>query len=812
MHHRILFDRLKNSLSPEWSLTDAEVIKLSQQYGLNDILVINTNRWLDIFTDVLKDPMIWFLIGCSILFALIGKYNQTIILLSATIPLITMDGFLHWRTNNATLPLKNRLTTSTTVVRNDRQVIIPITELVPGDIVILSMGHTIPADGLIVGGVDIKIDESALTGEAMPISKSDINLLKDSKDATDQQWGFAGTKLLTGNMQLRIVYTGAETLYGEIIHSVQTIKHQQTPLQRALGRLVFNLIIAACILCVTLALVRFLQGFGIIDALLSAAILALAALPDEFPVVFTLFLGVGVYRLARKNTLVRRSVSIENIGRVTTICTDKTGTITEGKLSLNSAIMAREISEADIIKIAAYASRIHSGDPIDIAIHSKKQYLNIEVQEPLQTFPFTEERLQETAVLYDGSKYIYATKGSPEKILSISRLSEQDNKFWQEQINESTAQGFKVLGVARNDKSASSAIHEPAENYDFLGILLFTDPVRVGVTEALNSCLQSDIHVLMITGDHPQTAKTIAKEIGLGGGNPIVVTASEAEQKAAKATYNYYRTVHVIARAIPTQKLKIVESLQSFSDIVVVTGDGVNDVPALKQADIGIAMGLRGTQSAKEAAKMVLLDDNFNSIVAAISEGRQLFKNLQLSFKYLLLIHIPFILSACIIPLLGFPLLYEPIHIVLIELFIHPTSMLVFQDTPDLTYMSKATIHGNINFFEKKDWIRILTVGVISTIIITLSYFVLLNQNDTVEHARAFAFALLAVASASFTIALTKCKTKIANIVIFFTLLIIFCVIQIPFINSIFDITPLYLHDWLIILFFGFILIAISKF
>lgn len=812
MHHKILFERLKNSLSPDWSLTDAEVTKLSQQYGLNDIMVITANRWLDIFIDVVKDPMIWFLFGCSFLFALLGKYNQTVILLLATIPLITMDGFLHWRTSNAILPLKNRLATTTLVVRNDRQVIIPITELVPGDLVIISIGDTLPADGLIVGGVDIKIDESALTGEAMPISKRDINLLKDINDTTDQQWGFAGTKLLTGKMQLRVVYTGPETLYGEIIHSVQTTQHQQTPLQRALGRLVFNLIITACTLCIILALVRYLQGFGIIDALLSAAILAIAALPDEFPVVFTLFLGVGVYRLARKNTLVRRAVSIENIGRVTTICTDKTGTITEGKLSLNSAIMGPKLSEAGIIKMAAYASRIHSGDPVDEAIHNKAQHLNIEIQAPLQTFPFTEERLQETAVLYDGSKYSYAAKGSPEKMLSISKLSEQDYKFWQEQINASTAKGFKVLGVAYNDKSESNAIHEPLENYDFLGILLFSDPVRKGVKEALTSCLQSDIHVLMITGDHPQTAKTIAQEIGLGGGDPIVVTANEAEQKATRANYNYYRTVHVIARAIPTQKLKIIEALQSFSEIVIVTGDGVNDVPALKQADIGIAMGLKGTQSAKEAAKMVLLDDDFSSIVAAISEGRQLFKNLQSSFKYLLLIHIPFILSACIIPLLGFPLLYEPIHIVLIELFIHPTSMLVFQDTPVNTSMTKAAIHGNISFFETKDWVRILVIGAISTAIITLSYFFLLKQNNSVEHARAFAFALLAIASASFTIALTKCKTKIANIIILFTLLIIFCVIQTPILNSVFDVTPLHLNDWLIILLVGAILIAISIF
>lgn len=714
-----------------------------------------------------------------------------------------MDGFLHWRTSNATKPLKSRLSTIAHVIRNQIKNEIPIADIVPGDLIIVNMGDSFPADGLIVGGADIKVDESALTGEAMPVSKQDINSLDNLSDATDAQWGYAGTIVLTGHALVRIIYTGSQTLYGEIIHSVQTSQHQQTHLQKSLNLLILNLIIAASVLCIILAIVRYQQGFGIVDALLSAAILAIAALPDEFPVVFTLFLGVGVFRLAKHNTLVRRAVSIENIGRVTTICVDKTGTITEGKLKFNSAITANDIAQTKIIEIAALASRLNSGDPIDQAIHNQAKLHEINIPTPFHVFPFTEERLRETAIIQSNNTYFYAAKGAPEKIVAMSNLSEPELKFWHEQINNESSKGYKLLAIAYCE-THNDPLQEPEKNFTFVGLLIFSDPVKKGVKEAVEICLKSGIHVLMITGDHPQTAKNVAKEIGLGAGHPIVVTAHNAEQHSEVAKYNYYRTVHVIARAIPSQKFKIVSALQSYSEIVVLTGDGINDVPALKKADIGIAMGLKGTQSAKDAAKMILLDDNFSSIVAAISEGRQLFKNLQLSFKYLLLIHIPFVLSACIIPLLGFPLLYEPIHIVLIELFIHPTAMLVFQDIPESMQLSKIIHRQKIKFFDKLDWVRITTIGAMTTILITVSYVVLLQQEASPQHARAFALGLLSAISAGITGGLSKCKTKVANFIILLTLILIFIVIQTP-ISSLIDVTPLDLTDWILILIVGVI-------
>ncbi|HSW70888.1 MAG TPA: HAD-IC family P-type ATPase, partial [Gammaproteobacteria bacterium] len=640
-----------------------------------------------------------------------------------------------------------------------------------------------------------------------------INKIDQRKVAiSDEQWGFAGTILLTGNALVRVMYTGQQSLYGEIITSVVITQHQQTPLQKAVAQLILKLIIAASILSAILAISRYAQGFGIIDALFSAAIFAVGALPDEFPVVFTFFLGLGVYRLAKNKALVRRAVSIENIGRVTTICSDKTGTITEGKLQLLHIFPDKELSEKDVIKQAALASRVQSGDPLDLAIYATINDLNLTLPDVKSTFPFTEERLRETGVILEKNReYLFSTKGSPEKILEISSLSADKKQYWHQKILEYSSQGYKTIAVASQIQKSATADIEPVDNYHFSGLLVFSDPVRKEVRNAVLRCLKSGIHVLMITGDHPETARMIAKEIGLGNGNPKVILASEAQKHSKETKENYYKSIDVIARAIPSEKQYIVKSLQDFGEIVAVTGDGVNDIPALKVADIGIAMGQSGSQSAREAAKIILLDNNFNSIVNAISEGQQLFKNLKLSFKYLIMIHIPFVFSAALIPLLGYPLLYRPINIVFIELIIHPTCMLVFQNFPDVEKLNRAMTNAKIGFFQKLDWLSISVVGILTTAVIIIGYTMILNTTNNVEHARAFSMASLGIMSAAITASLSNLRTKISITIVGFTLLCTIASIQLTSLAKIFEVTPLHFLDWVSVLIIGVITVILSK-
>jgi Ca2+-transporting ATPase len=524
--------------------------------------------------------------------------------------------------------------------------------------------------------------------------------------------------------------------------------------------------------------------------------LAVAALPEEFPVVFTFFLGVGVYRLARRQALVRRAVAVENIGRVTCICSDKTGTMTEGRLVLAHQEPAPGGSAERLVRLAALAARGDSGDPLDKAL--------IDAAGPsdfvrLATFPFTEDRRRETAVARgpDG-QCLAVVKGAPETVLRMCRLEEAEAARWREKVEGFASTGHKVIACAAQSlDEANWPGGEPDRGYSLHGILAFEDRVRPGVKEAVQACQAAGIRVIMVTGDHPATAEAIAREIGMGDGAPVVVMGEEMQDERASPRATRWEGADVIARAIPSQKLELVQALQATGEIVAVTGDGVNDVPALQAADIGIAMGERGTRSAREVAAIVLLDDNFRTIVRAIAEGRQLFRNLQLSFAYLLMVHIPLVLSAAIIPLAGYPLLYLPIHIVWLELIIHPTALLVFQELPTTAKLMPAERDGGeARFFGIGSWLAIGTVGTMITAVVVFGYDYALGAGGDVEHARAMALVALIVAGAIITATLSMLSSWAARIVVLASLASLGLLVQIPALASLVHLRPLHLNDW----------------
>lgn len=801
MFRHLPLARINHSLLSSWSLDDQRADENRRHYGSNDILEKSGHGWLGLLRDTLLDPMIWFLFVTGMLFLWLREYTESLILLMAIIPIGGMDAFLHWRTQVSTQALSSRLVTYATVIRAGKECCIPATELIPGDLVIVTAGHYFPADGIILEATNVQVDESSLTGEAFPVLKSPLNALPQGEFSPligYQHWGMVGTRLLTGRAVIRVVYTGKETLYGEIVASVQEAHYQRTPLQQALMRLVVTLIIVATGLCVLLSVIRFYQGFGLVDAILSGATLAVAALPDEFPMVFTFFLGVGVYRLAQKHALVRRAVSVENIGRVTTICTDKTGTVTEGHFHIAALRLAENISQHTLLQCARLAARRESHDPLDAAILDTHNNHDDDIHglTLLHTYPFTEDRKRETAIYAKNNGMLIVSKGAPETLLAKSILDAQQLDDWQHQVTDLAREGYKVIGCVRY-QSRSHIADEPDQAYEWLGLIAFMDPPRQEVYAAIQYCQMHRLHVLMITGDHPDTARTIAAKIGLGNGAPNVITAEEADDILHERGGAFLRNVHVIARAVPAQKFAIVNALKRLNEVVVVTGDGVNDVPALRAADIGIAMGERGTQSAREAASIVLLDDNFGSIVNAINEGRQLFKNLQLSFKYLLMIHIPYVLSATLIPLFGFPLLYYPIQIVWIELFIHPTCMLVFQALPDNSLSTNDRLSmRRISFFSTFDWWGISVVGAYTTVMVLLAYLITLRITEDPAAARANAFAAVGLTHIALTIGLSRLKNMTSRVVIAASCVMLFGLVQVPAISHYFNMQPPNLITW----------------
>jgi Ca2+-transporting ATPase len=738
--------------------------------------------------------MLWFLVLTAGLFGLLGQTTESLTLLVALVPLLGMDAYLHRRTSASSAGLASRLASSARVSRDGQWREIPSRELVPGDLVEVTPGEYFPADGLLVSGAGLQVDESTLTGESLPVAKRALDPASPlPASASDEHWGTAGTRLLTGTARLRIVFIGGETRYGEIVRLATEGSHAATPLQQAIGELVAVLIGLAVVMCVVLAAIRLWHGHGWIDAVLSAVTLAVAALPEEFPVVYTFFLGVGVFRLARRNALVRRAVAVENIGRVSCIVSDKTGTITAGSLVLAHRTPAGGFDEDSLLEAAAFASRPDSGDPLDQALRGAAGPLPSATR--LADFPFTETRRRETVALRrEGTGVVVFTKGAPETVLALCELSDGDRAGWLEKVEAYARSGHKVIGCAiRSMPTGATVDGEPQAGFEFAGLLAFEDPVREGVRDAIAQCMGAGMRVIMVTGDHPATAAAIAGEIGLGGSQPRVVVLAPDDD--AGAVLRAHRGVHVVARATPPQKLDLVQALRTEGELVAVTGDGVNDVPALRLADIGVAMGERGTRSAREVAPVVLLDDNFRTIVDAVAEGRQLFRNLRLAFAYLLLVHLPLVIGAAAIPLMDLPLLFLPVHIVWLELVIHPTAMLAFQDLPAAGPLAAVRHRRRARFFSADSWSAIVLVGGLLSVAVVWSYLYALGADRDVPHARAMALSVLLTASAGITAGLTRMRQATARWLVVGTLASLGALVQIPTLSRLLSLRPLHGAD-----------------
>lgn len=527
MYRKVSIKNIKDLVLKSSGLEVNDVIEQRKVFGTNTIVEDTGHPWKALVSDTLKDPMVWFLIGIATLFFIIGDRKEAFILFVATLPLILMDAFLHWRTQASTSGLKSQLSSKVLVLRAGVKQKINSLDLVPGDLVILSEENNfLPADGYWEKTDSLQLDESVLTGESLPIVKSStiLEFKYDQEELSIESncLGYAGTRVLSGNGLLRILSTGKNTSYGEIIQSVVTINHEQTPLQRAIFELTRYLIMAAILFCFLLAGIRYYQGHGWLDALLSAGVLAVAAIPEEFPVVFSFFLGVGVYRLAKHRALVRKAVSVENIGRVTQICTDKTGTITRGELQLAHVDLFPGIGEEHIISLALVASNLKGSDPVDVAIIEASRNKNIIIPERIHTIPFTEDRKRETAFFIKDDKNFCVVKGSPEVVMGLSNLAEGEFNEWNQRVLKWAKGGHKVLAVASSviEGTDGKSFEGPTRGFSFLGLLVFEDPARPEVKNAILYCQRNAIKVLMITGDHPQTAEAIARDIGLGVDSP----------------------------------------------------------------------------------------------------------------------------------------------------------------------------------------------------------------------------------------------------------------------------------------------------
>jgi Ca2+-transporting ATPase len=647
-------------------------------------------------------------------------------------------------------------------------------EIVRGDLCLLHEGDRVPADGVLISSEGVTIDESLLTGESEPVHK--IARACDARQAMapqpetrpgghDQPFAFAGTTLVQGHGQLRVTATGAASQVGRIGAALRDTGLERTPLERQVGRLVTLFGIAGVAVSLFLVAWYVATRGNWLDAVLAGIALALSLLPEEFVVVLTVFPALGAWRLARANVLTRRLAAIETLGTTSVLCVDKTGTLTENRMSVATLYADGEqlaVGEATtelpepfhrLVEYALLASPPDSPDPMDKAVQRLGQRA-LRATEHLH--PAWTEAAEygltsvQRAVSYawiggPDSTAAVGAKGAPEAIADLCHLDGPDTARVLATANTLAAAGLRVLAVA-SASFAGPPWPEVAHDFDFVlaGLVGFADPLRPGIAAATRECQAAGIRVVMITGDYPATARHIAREAGIGDSEPVTGDDLARLDKAALATR--LRSAQVCARVLPEQKLAIVQALQGAGEIVTMTGDGVNDAPALRAAHVGVAMGLRGTDVARQAASLVLLDDRFASIVAAVRLGRHIFDNMRKALVYIVSAHVPTAGMALLPVLLGWPIFLYPIHIVFLELLIAPTCSLAFEnEAPEPDLMRRRPRDPDAPLLSMGALLYGLAQGLVVLATVLVAYGWALDRLDP-PVARAFAFCVLILA------------------------------------------------------------------
>lgn len=663
-------------------LSSAEAQQRLKTHGYNELSTSGSKSIWTLALEVIKEPMFLLLIACGVLYMILGDYKEGIILISTISIIILITFFQHRKTEKALEALKNLSSPRALVIRDGVEKRIPGREVVPDDIVMLHEGDRIPADGQLIEAINLQVDESILTGESVPVTKGITDLTHVI---------LSGTLVTKGRGVMKVLKTGQSTEFGKIGSSLQSIEEEQTPLQKEMARLIRNLGIIGTILCVAVVLLFFFTRGNFIQSLLNGLSAAMAILPEEFPVILTVFFALGAWRLSKVNVLTRKPSAIETLGSTTVLCSDKTGTITQNKMIVASVYTGTEVipkerfseehAAQDILSSAILATHPESVDPMEKAIiNSMSENVGSDqVHDLLKEYPFSHELLAMTRLYSTGDKNTSYCKGAPETIFELCHFSTEEKDKGIEHVNQLAAQGLRVIAIATCDCPSSEVPESQLDlNLKFKGLLGLEDPIRPEVPDAINECRNAGIRVIMITGDFPETAKNIGQQIGLNA--ECLLTGDQLDQLSDEQLAEAIKSVSILARVKPEQKLRIVQALKMDNEIVAMTGDGVNDAPALKAAHIGVAMGNKGTDVAREASSLVLLDDNFTSIVGAIRMGRKIFDNLQKAMSYVLAIHVP-IIGLTLIPAFfaDLAIILMPLHIVFMELIIDPVSSVAFE-------------------------------------------------------------------------------------------------------------------------------------
>lgn len=674
-------------------LTSTEARRRLGVFGPNSLPSARPPTLRDRVLRLAREPMLILLLLAAAIYFVLGSMAEGIMLMLFAAFSISLMLIQERRSEGALAALQQLSAPMARVRRDGEDVRLAAADLVPGDLVLLNEGERVPADGVLVAAAHLAIDESLLTGESVPVDKSVSPT--EAPPATNRVFG--STLVVNGHGMARVTETGARTETGKLGASLASIVPEETHLQRATGRLVRVFGILALFVCGGLAVYYGLVMGDWLQGILSGIALGMAMLPEEFPVALAIFLAIGSWRLAQAGVLVRRAAAVEALGATTCLCVDKTGTITENRMQLrylDDGTTRLDVRQAAVLpasfvpllKSACYASRRGGYDPMDLAVFDLADSVlaaNLDEHAGLEReYGLTTTLLAISQVWRDGNGRIFvAAKGAPEAIIGMSAMNAPDTASMIERAHGLANQGLRVLAVAEAGWDGAVLPDDPRQfAFRYLGLLAFEDPVRASVPAAVTAAHAAGVEVKMITGDFPATARTIAAEAGIPSSE--VVTGDDLRGASPALMQEWARTVSVFARVRPEQKLELVDALQANGETVAMTGDGVNDAPALKSADIGIAMGKRGTDVAREAAGIVLLEEDFGRIIEGIRLGRRIFDNLRKVIIYIAAVHVPIAGLGFLPVVFGMPIAIWPLHVVVLEMVVDSMSSLAFEDTP----------------------------------------------------------------------------------------------------------------------------------
>lgn len=781
-------------------LTDAQVLSSREKHGQNVLDYKKENSFLNALKSIAKEPMVILLLVASSVYFMSGNAGDGFFLASAVVLVATISLYQDSRSRNALEKLKDFTQPKCKVIRNGEVVEIKSEDLVLGDSLMVEEGTSISADGEIIHSNDFSVNESILTGESLSVEKDQFK---------DDHFIYKGTAVAGGLAIATVTAIGNQTKLGAIGKSLEAIKEEKTPLEVQISDFVKKMVIAGAIVFLIVWAINYAQSLSVLDSLLKALTLAMSILPEEIPVAFTTFMALGAWRLMKMGIIVKQMKTVETLGSATIICVDKTGTITENKMSLAKLYLlsnqqitdAENISseeEKDLIRLAMWASEPIPFDAMEVALHEVYQKTTAADQRQafimIHEYPLSGKPPMMTHIFENEAKErIIAAKGAAEALIDVCNLNEAEKKQIEKAIELLSSDGYRVLGIGETHFEGTQF---PAKQQDFKfnfkGLIAFYDPPKKNIKKVLQDFYKAGILVKIITGDNALTTTAIAKQIGfkgyeksLTGDELMALTDGELIQKV-------YDT-NIFTRMFPDAKLKIINALKAKQEIVAMTGDGVNDGPALKAAHIGIAMGKKGTEIAKEAASLILMEDDLASMVDAVAMGRKIYTNLKKAIQYIISIHIPIILTVFIPLALGwlYPNIFSPIHVILLELIMGPTCSIIFENEPmEKNSMIQQPRPFTNTFFNWKE----LTTSVIQGLAITagtltayqFAVYKGLNEDSTralVFSTLIFANVFLTLVNRSFyysVLTTLKYKNNLVPLIIAITLVFLTCLLFIP--------------------------------